>query len=98
MSKTTEEKIDEMHTMLLELKGDFKGFKAQCDLKHTTLDDRVEDLDHELNGNGKPGLAEKHQTLANRFNMLEIRLYTVTALLMLMAQVYGDKIKQFLGN
>ena len=40
----------------------------------TTLKEEVEDHDHFINGNGKPGAKEKFATIDGRFDGLEERL------------------------
>lgn len=94
---SNDEKLNEIHDAVLTLKGDFKAFTQMCQMKHTAIDEKVEGLDHDVNGNGAPGLAQKHQTLQERFDKLELRLAMIVTAALFVLQIYGDKIKHFLG-
>lgn len=95
--KTTEEKIDEIHDTVLILKENFTSFKDLCALKHVALDSKVKGLDKELNGNGVPGLVDKHLSLEKRFDKFETKIITWCCAAILIAQVFAPKLAKALG-
>lgn len=64
---STEEKISQIHDMVLDIKSDVKSMTAVCNIKHSGIDDRLNGLHRVVKGNGKPGLEQNHQDLKNEF-------------------------------
>lgn len=93
MDETTESKINDIHVWMTELKGELALFKETCRLRHDSIDNQMEVLDKDLNGNGHPGLKDKHQTLTDRFNQLETRIFMGVTLITIAFQFIPDVIK-----
>jgi hypothetical protein len=94
---SSDDKINEIHSAVLELRGEFRAFSQLCNLKHQTIDEKMLDLNHDVNGNGKPGLKDKHRSLEERIGRIELRLALAFTMVVILVQVYGDKLKKFLG-
>lgn len=90
MEKTTEEKIDEMHDIMLMLRADLTAFKESCRVRHETLNVTIDDHNKDLYGNGKPGIID-------RFNKFENRAIGYTIAAMMVMQIIGPKIVKALG-
>lgn len=90
MSKTTEEKIDEIHDNVLTLTMDFKAFKESCKVKHQTVEERAIKHDKVLFGNGAPGILA-------RFDKLETKLIVWASVAIVVMQVLAPVVIKALG-
>lgn len=86
MNKTTEELIWEIHDTVTGIKADMKAEKTVCMAIHNALDTKVLSLDKTLNGNGRPGLAQ-------RFDRLEAKVVAWTTAAIVAGQVLAPIIK-----
>lgn len=74
MSKTTEEKIDEIHDAVINIQAEMRANKTICDSVHKAVDDRLNGMHKVIRGNGAPGLIDRHHELENRFDRLEAKI------------------------
>lgn len=72
--KTTEEKIDEIHDAVIQIKSDMAAGKIVCANVHEIINGRLEVLHRAIKGNGQPGLEQKHQDLVTRFDKFETKI------------------------
>lgn len=90
MEKTNDEKIAEIHDMMLTLTLQFSAFKDACKVKHEAIDSTIDDHHKGLYGNGRPGIIE-------RFNKFENRAIGYTIAAMMVMQIVGPRIVKALG-
>lgn len=90
-------KIDATHDAVLTLVAEFKGFKELSDTKHMNLNEKVESIEHVVNGNGKPGLISNLNDLEKRFNKAEAKFITFGTIIMALVTFLTPKIYDWIG-
>ena len=94
---TTEEKIDEIHDAVIQIKSDMAAGKVVCATVHKAVDERITGLHRSLKGNGQPGLEQKHEELKTRFNNLENKIIAWACVAIFIGQIVGPKLLSAMG-
>ena len=94
---TTEEKIDQIHDIVIGLKADYGADKKVCIEVHKGVDARIAGLHRVIKGNGQPGLEQKHQDLADRFNRLETKVIIWASVAVVVGQILAPKLLKMVG-
>ena len=94
---TQEEKIDAIHDAVIRIKADMDARKEICATTHETVDGRLEGLHRVLKGNGQPGLEQKHQDLATRFDKFETKIIVWASVAIFAGQIILPKLVKAIG-
>lgn len=97
MGKTTDEKIDEIHQAVTEMRAQMTADRTICANTHGTLNSRLDGLHKKIAGNGQPGLEQKHEDLARRFDRLEIKIVAWASVAVFVGQLVGPKLLKMAG-
>lgn len=98
MSKTTEEKIDEIHDIVVRLMAERDADKRICEIKHEAVDSRLSGLHRVIKGNDtKGGLEQNHADLVRRFDKLEVKIVAWASVAVFVGQLIGPKVLEMAG-
>jgi hypothetical protein len=95
--KTTEKLIWEIHDAVMELKAQRAADKTVCENVHGIVNGRLDGLHKKIAGNGQPGLEQKHEDLARRFDRLEIKIIVWASVAVFVGQIFGPKLLKLAG-
>ena len=95
--KSTEEKIDEIHDAVIQMKADMAADRKICANTHTTMNTRFDGLHRKIVGNGQPGIEQNLQTLTTRFDRFETRFIAYATAAIIVVQVVAPHIAKALG-
>lgn len=94
---TSEEKIDIIHDAVIQIKSDLAARKEICAATHETVDGRLEGLHRVIKGNGQPGLEQKHQELATRFDKFETKIIVWASVAIFAGQIVLPRLVKAMG-
>ena len=94
---TQEEKINEIHDTVIEIKSSIKAEKTICQSQHRIVDERIHGLHRVIKGNGQPGIEQNLQTLSTRFDKLETKIITYAAVAIFLGQIIAPKVLKLIG-
>ena len=95
--QSVEEKIDEIHTAVIQMKSDLAADRKICGITHSSVNGRIEGIHRKLVGNGQPGLEQNLQTLTARFDKFETKFIAYATAAILVVQVVAPHIAKALG-
>ena len=95
--KSTEDKIDEIHTAVIEMRAQMAADKAICANTHTTVNSRIDGLHKKIAGNGQPGIEKNLETQTRRLDRLETRIIAYATIAMMLVQAFGPKVLKKIG-
>lgn len=94
---TPEEKLDAIHDAVIKIQADLSARSTICEATHKTVDGRMEGLHRVLKGNGQPGLEQKHQELAIRFDKFETKIIVWASVAIFAGQIILSKLVKAIG-
>lgn len=95
--KTTEDKIDEIHTAVIQMKATMEADKTICANVHATVNSRIDGLHKKIAGNGQPGIEKNLETQTRRLDRLETRIIAYATVAMMLVQAFGPKVLKKIG-